>query len=131
MPINHQNRFNPYTSCWGSRRFRSRRGARYGVHDNTQIRVANELISLMHLIHPTQLIFLDADTNVLKTRWKRRASFEEKLDYHAMQRTVLFSLSKVLSISTILYLNTTTQTIKHTHELIIRFIENLPEMNNR
>ena len=78
----------------------------------------NFLIKLMQLAQ-AQVIFLNADTRTLNIRWKHRGSLDEKSDYLHMQRTTLLSLSKKLTFHELIYIDTTNQNIKETHELII------------
>lgn len=87
----------------------------------------NFMLRLMHLAGPTQLIFFDADADTLKFRWKYRRSLEEKYDYLFMQRSTLLSLSKKLSSPEVLYVNTTNQTIRETHEAIISHLMNFAD----
>jgi hypothetical protein len=75
----------------------------------------------MHSGGPIQMVFLDADVDVLRFRWKKRGSLNEKSDYLGMQRTTLLSLSKKLSLR-ILCFNTTNQTIRETHEKIVGYL---------
>lgn len=72
---------------------------------------------LMSLAGPMKVIFLDADTDVLRFRWKLRGSMDESLDYLNMQRTLLLPLLKMTS-SKLFYIKTTNQTIKETHKQI-------------
>jgi hypothetical protein len=76
------------------------------------------LLRLMYLGGPTQIVFLDAGDDILKSRWKVRGSFSEKKDYLNMQRTILLQISRRLSSNTLLYLNTDKQAIKDVHQLI-------------
>jgi thymidylate kinase len=81
----------------------------------------NWMLKLMHSGGPIQMVFLDADVDVLRFRWKKRGSLNEKSDYLGMQRTTLLSLSKKLSLR-ILCFNTTNQTIRETHEKIVGYL---------
>jgi len=82
----------------------------------------NLMLKLMHLGAPTQVIFLDADADRLKFRWNCRGSLDEKSDYILMQRSTLLSLSKKLSSDEALYVDTSTQTIEETHQLIVNYL---------
>lgn len=79
------------------------------------------MLRLLHLSGFMQTIFLDADENVLRSRWSRRGSLDEKPDYLQMQRTLLLSFSEKFS-STFLYINTSSKTINETHRLIIEHL---------
>lgn len=79
----------------------------------------NFLLKLMYTA-PAQLIFLDADTRTLTIRWKQRGSPKEYLDYLHMQRTTLLGLSKKLTLKNLIYINTTNQTVKKTHQLMLK-----------
>lgn len=76
---------------------------------------------LMHAA-PAQVVFLDADTHKLNSRWKQRKSLHERSDYLQMQRTTLLSLSKELASSEVVYVNTSNQTIKQTHETVVNHL---------
>ena len=80
------------------------------------------MLKLMHLGRPTQVIFLDADADTLKSRWNRRGSSNEKSNYLYMQRSTLLSLSKKLSSLDVLYINTTFQTIEETQGLMVNYL---------
>ena len=84
----------------------------------------NFLLRLMRLGYPTQVIFLDAKTEELKSRWKRRGSLDEKPDYLQMQRTILLSLSKSLSQDRMFYIDTSHKTIEEIHRLIVHHLIN-------
>jgi thymidylate kinase len=55
---------------------------------------------LIHLIRPARVVFLDAETTVLQSRWRRRArnklNIAETLEYMHMQRTLGVSLARAL-----------------------------------
>lgn len=76
------------------------------------------LLKLMRLGRFTQVVFLDAENDELRLRWKRRGSPYEKDDYLKMQRTTLLSISRKLSSSELLYINTGKQAVRETHQLI-------------
>jgi hypothetical protein len=79
----------------------------------------NYLLRLMSLCSPTQIIFLDAKNNELKMRWKLRGSFDEREDYLRMQRTLLLRMSRELLFMNLIYVNTSSKTLKETQELIM------------
>jgi len=79
----------------------------------------NYLQRLMNLCGPTQIIFLDAKNDELKTRWKLRSSFDEREDYLQMQRTLLLQISSKLSSNELIYVNTGAKTLAESQELII------------
>lgn len=70
----------------------------------------------------TKAVFLNADTGVLESRWKRRGTLEEKHDYLHMQRTLLLLLTRRL-IFDLLYIDTTHRTVKEVHEIVTNFLE--------
>ena len=80
----------------------------------------NYLIRLMNLCSPTKIIFLDAENDELKIRWQVRRSFDEREDYLHMQRTLLLHISRALSSSELIYVNTSSKTLAETQELIMR-----------
>jgi len=80
----------------------------------------NYLLKLMSL-NPTQIIFLDAESDELTYRWKLRGSFDEKEDYIRMQRSILLKVSKKLSHK-FLYIDTGTKNVKETHKLVINLL---------
>jgi len=80
----------------------------------------NYLLRLMKLCNHTQMIFLDAENDELKSRWRLRGSFDEKEDYLHMQRTLLLHISRTLSSSELIYVNTSSKTLTETQELIMR-----------
>ena len=75
------------------------------------------LLRLMYMGGFTHTIFTDAENDVLKSRQRRRGSFEEREDYLNMQRNSLLSISRKLS-NRLLYLNTEKQAVEETHRLI-------------
>jgi hypothetical protein len=79
----------------------------------------NYLLKLMNLCSPTQIIFLDAKDDELKTRWKLRGSFDERKDYLQMQRTLLLQISRELSPNGLIYINTEAKTLTETQKLIM------------
>ena len=81
--------------------------------------VINYLLRLMNLCNHTQMIFLDAGNDELKNRWRLRGSFDERGDYLHMQRTLLLQISRALSSSELIYVNTSSKTIIETQELIM------------
>jgi len=85
----------------------------------------NFMLKLMHLGGPTQVIFLDADTDTLKFRRNRRGSLDEKSDYLYMQRSTLLSFSKKFSSLEMLYIETTSQTIEETQQLVVNYLRKL------
>jgi len=82
----------------------------------------NYLLRLMKLCDHTQMIFLDAENDELKSRWRLRGSFDERGDYLYMQRTLLLHISRALSSSELIYVNTSSKTITETQELITRLL---------
>jgi len=84
------------------------------------------LQKLMYL-GPAQIIFLDAEDIELKHRWIQRKSFNERDDYIKFQRTMLLSISRRLSLNKLLYVNTYGQSVKETHQQIMK---QLIESNN-
>jgi len=80
----------------------------------------NYLLRLMKLCNHTQMIFLDAGNDELKSRWRLRGSFDEREDYLHMQRTLLLHISRALSSSELIYVNTSSKTLAETQELIMR-----------
>jgi len=82
----------------------------------------NFMLRLLHVGGPTQVIFLDARANTLKSRWRLRGSLYERPDYLNMQRTTLKSLSKKLSSHGLLQINTGKLTIEETHKLIVNYL---------
>jgi hypothetical protein len=79
----------------------------------------NYLLKLMNSCGPTQIIFLDAKDDELKTRWKLRGCFDEREDYLQMQRTLLLQISRELSPNGLIYINTGTKTLMETQKLIM------------
>ena len=79
----------------------------------------NYLLRLMNLCSPTQIIFLDAKNDELKTRWKLRGSFDEREDYLKMQRTLLLRMSRELSSHRLICINTEAKTLAETQKLIM------------
>jgi len=79
----------------------------------------NYLLKLMNLCGPTQIIFLDAKDDELKTRWKLRGSFDEREDYLQMQRTLLLQMSRELSPYGLICINTEAKTLTETQKLIM------------
>lgn len=92
-----------------------------GLPLRTSFFAMNFMLRLLHVGGPTQVIFLDAHVNTLKSRWNRRGSLDERADYLYMQRTTLLSLSKKLSSRRLLYIDTGKQTIEETHRLITEY----------
>lgn len=82
----------------------------------------NFMLRLLYLGGSTKIIFLDANTNALKSRWIQRGSLDEKSDYLHMQRTLLLSLSKKVSSHELLYINTSDQTIEGVHKAIVNLL---------
>ena len=74
------------------------------------------LIRLMDLGGFTHIVFLDANDDELRRRWRRRGSPYERGDYLNMQRTILLRISRVLSYNGVLYVRD--QTIEMAHQLI-------------
>jgi len=79
----------------------------------------NYLLKLMNSCGPTQIIFLDAKDDELKTRWKLRGSFDERKDYLQMQRTLLLQILRELSPNGLIYINTEAKTLTETQKLIM------------
>jgi len=79
----------------------------------------NYLLKLMNLCGPTQIIFLDAEDNELKRRWKLRGSFDEREDYLKMQRTLLLQMSRELSSHRLICINTGAKTLAEVQKLIM------------
>jgi hypothetical protein len=88
----------------------------------TSYSTMNFMLRLLHVGGPTQVIFLDARANTLKSRWKLRGSLDERPDYVNMQRTTLKSLSEKLSSHGLLQINTGKLTIDETHKLIVNYL---------
>jgi len=82
----------------------------------------NFVSRLLYLEGSPKIIFLDADTNALKSRWIRRGSLNEKSDYIHMQRTLLLSLSKKVSSHELFYINTSDQTVEGVHKAIVNLL---------
>lgn len=80
------------------------------------------LLGFLRLAGPTQVVFLDADDNVLRRRWKTRGSLEEKPQYIQMQRTALLKFSKRLSTNELVYIDTTDQMRTDTHRRITKIL---------
>jgi hypothetical protein len=78
----------------------------------------NYLLRLMILCGPIQIVFLDAKDDELKRRWRLRGSPDERKDYLQMQRTLLLQMSRVLSSNGLIYVNTSSRTLRETQELI-------------
>ena len=78
------------------------------------------ILRLYYTRSSTIMFFLDTIQDELQIRWKQRGSLKEKSDYIHMQRTFLLSLSKKLSLTEVIYLNTTNQSIKKTHSVIVK-----------
>lgn len=78
----------------------------------------NYLLRLMKLCTLTRIVFLDAEDDELKKRWKLRRSLDERKDYLQMQRTLLLQMSRVLSSNGLIYVNTSSRTLRETQELI-------------
>jgi len=81
-------------------------------------------LRLMCLGGFTQVIFLNADNETLKSRWKHRGSFDEREDYLNMQRTILLQMSRKLSSNRLIYINTGKQTPEETYQLIKKYLLN-------
>jgi thymidylate kinase len=79
----------------------------------------NYLLRLMNLCDPTQMIFLDAEDDELKRRWKLRGSFDEREDYLKMQRTLLLRMSRELSSHRLICINTEAKTLVEVQKLIM------------
>jgi len=93
-----------------------------GLPPETSSFAIRSMLRLMHEGGPTQIIFLDAQADALELRWGSRGNLDEKPDYLQTQRTTLLSLSKMLSSYEVLYIDTTNQNIKETHELIVNHL---------
>jgi thymidylate kinase len=78
----------------------------------------NYLLRLIILRGPIQIVFLDAKDDELKRRWRLRGSPDERKDYLQMQRTLLLQMSRVLSSNGLIYVNTSSRTLRETQELI-------------
>jgi len=63
------------------------------------------------MLAPFTSVFLDADDNVLRERWRLRGTPNEKPGYIFMQRKLLLPLTKLLSRSFI-YIDTSDSTVK-------------------
>jgi thymidylate kinase len=81
----------------------------------------NFLPRLMHLADPTQIIFLDAPPDTLKSRWQFRMSPDEKSDYIFMQRKLLLSICRDLS-SKFSYIDTNEHSSEETRDLVLDHI---------
>jgi len=80
----------------------------------------NHMLRLLHITSPIKTIFLDADNEVLQKRWVQRRSLYERLDYIEMQRSLLLSISKMLSHS-FLYIDTTDKSVEETHNQVLHY----------
>jgi len=78
------------------------------------------LIRLMALGGPTHIVFLDANDDELRRRWKHRGSPDERGDYLNMQRTILLRISRALSCNGVLYVRD--QTTETAHRLIKKYL---------
>ncbi len=94
------------------------------VKDKTLSVALKLLLMLVYLGGPIHTIFLDSSNDVLKDRWCRRASNNQRPDYLYMQRTLLLSISKKLS-SSFFYINTGDKTIEKTGTIIVNFLKPL------
>lgn len=83
------------------------------------------MFKLLSLTGPMLAIFLDADIDTLKSRWRGRRSPYEKQDYLQMQRSILLTLLRKISSYKLLYINTSDQTIEETNKKIIDYLSSL------
>lgn len=85
----------------------------------------NLVMRLFYLGGPIQVVFLDANTKVLRIRWSRRGRPGETLDYLQMQRTILPHIVRTLMGNDFIYINTSKQSIREVHNKIINHLINL------
>lgn len=85
---------------------------------------------LAYLAEPMTVIYLDADTKELSSRWKNRGSRKEVSKYLQMQRSLLLALSKKFSSEKLVHVNTTNQTVLETLEEITKEL-NLKETKKK
>lgn len=81
------------------------------------------LMKLIHLSGPTWIVFLDAEDNELKRRWKVSGKYNERSDYINMQRTILLRISRKLSSGKLLYLKG--KTVKENYQLIEKWAKSV------
>ena len=94
-----------------------------GIKSNRCLLIVTKiLLMLIHLGGPVHTLFLDSSDGVLRNRWCRRASNSQRSDYLCMQRTLLFSISKQVSL-TFSYINTETKTIENTADCYCEFFK--------
>jgi len=72
---------------------------------------------------PMFVVFLDAQSNVLRKRWKMRSSPTEKAAYIKIQRGLLLECSKRISSADLLFVDTTTRTVVETQEYIRAYLD--------
>jgi deoxyadenosine/deoxycytidine kinase len=75
------------------------------------------LLRLQHVGGPAQVVFLDAEQDVLESRWRTRGTQSERTDYLFAQRSTLLPLSKKLSTQ-VFCLNTSERNMMETHKLL-------------
>lgn len=68
---------------------------------------------------PMDIIFLDAESEILQQRWRLRGTPVEKPAYIQMQRDMLLQCSKKLSNPGFLYVDTTAKTVNQTQATIL------------
>lgn len=85
----------------------------------TTSRCTGLLQRLIHLAQPTRVVFLDAETRVLESRWRRRAGLHmaETPEYVSMQRTSGLSLLRTLHTCDLVYVDSTWREILTTREV--------------
>lgn len=86
-------------------------------------RFSSFVVTVVSMLIPaassTKWVFLDAEESMLNSRWKNRRSIVEKPDYLQMQRNRILFQSKALSSCEVLYIDTTDQSVRDTHDLIV------------
>jgi len=80
------------------------------------------LLGLFHLGGYTQIVFLDASTDQLESRWTSRGSVKEESDYLEVQRTILLSIARNISSEDIIYIDTTDHDPETTRQAISEHI---------
>lgn len=81
---------------------------------------SSSLMLRLMLSLPTWFIFLDASSEVLKTRWRARRSPMERDDYIHARREILLPLLQDLSPGKLAYIRTDNRSVNEVHELIVK-----------
>jgi energy-coupling factor transporter ATP-binding protein EcfA2 len=76
-----------------------------GIHHKTIRFALKSFFGLLFMDGPTQAIYLNADIETLRFRWRHRGSPNERSDYVHAQCTILPSLLRKLSTQGLLYLS--------------------------